>query len=433
MRRAHPSLLVLALPLLLTACSDPSTLGDGDPDWLPPLMTAAERGDIESLETLLRDEPKPDVRDYCDWTPLMKAALNGHLEAVDRIHRGFQWPMPSLRERCSKMARYGFESNDDYEFQVRCLMESPARTLRTLNIEGDSERRKTAFATPWPGPWSCATVYHDFTERTPPQPDVILPPSKDEMGREEPPIERLDQVVSEACAYSEGTPTMLILDQLQVADFREHLRINRLICDLSWTFRGARFFANPRNLLVFLISEEPLYHSLQRVSYRGSGSAGSPRSRSTIGPSDFGLGEEAGPLFSALGSLFRGPRPAPTRSELAHILRTCSCMCAPPSTCACRSTGARGDRTRAPSRTAALGKPLTRGGGGRPGPARRRAHRAAWGLMRLAPVAERPLRSPTTRASNHALPTSPDRAHEQTVTHRGRRARGPQSPCTWSW
>ena len=85
MRRAHPSLLALALPLLLTACSDPSTLGDGDPDWVPPLMTAAERGDMESLETLLRDEPKPDVRDHCDWTPLMKAALNGHLEAVDRL------------------------------------------------------------------------------------------------------------------------------------------------------------------------------------------------------------------------------------------------------------------------------------------------------------------------------------------------------------
>jgi hypothetical protein len=47
------------------------------------------------------------------------------------------------------MAEHGFESNDDYEFQVRCLLESPTRGLRTLNIEGglgaaqDSLRQRT--------------------------------------------------------------------------------------------------------------------------------------------------------------------------------------------------------------------------------------------------------------------------------------------------
>jgi ankyrin repeat protein len=44
----------------------------------------AESGDLASLERLLRKDPKPDVRDSCDWTPLMEAALNGHLEAVER-------------------------------------------------------------------------------------------------------------------------------------------------------------------------------------------------------------------------------------------------------------------------------------------------------------------------------------------------------------
>lgn len=217
------------------------------------------------------------------------------------------------------MARYGFESNDDYGFQVRCLMESPARTLRSLNIEGDSERRKTAFATALARALELRTLYHDFTEQAPPLPDVILPPAKDEMGREEPPIERLDQVVSEACAYSEGTPTVLILDQLQVADFRQHLRINRLICDLIWTFRGARFYANPRNLLVFLISEEPLYHSLQRVSYRVWVGRVSEE-QIEYDPAHFGLGEEARGLFAALTDLFRQTGAGPTPSELERII-----------------------------------------------------------------------------------------------------------------
>ncbi|HYN76184.1 MAG TPA: hypothetical protein VES73_00125, partial [Lamprocystis sp. (in: g-proteobacteria)] len=170
--------------------------------------------------------------------------------------------MPSLRE---KMAQHGFESNDDYEFQVRCLLEGPTRTLRTLNIDGDGERRKSAFATALARALEFPhCLYLDFTENHPVQPDVILPPTQDELGREEPPIEPLDQTVSEACAQSEGEPTVLILDQLQAADFREHIRIHRLIADCFWDVRGGRYYANPRHLLLFLISESPLYHSLQK-------------------------------------------------------------------------------------------------------------------------------------------------------------------------
>ena len=51
--------------------------------------------------------------------------------------------MASLRTR---MARHGFESNDDYELQMRCFLEQPVSHLRCLNIEGDLPRRKTAFA-----------------------------------------------------------------------------------------------------------------------------------------------------------------------------------------------------------------------------------------------------------------------------------------------
>jgi hypothetical protein len=225
--------------------------------------------------------------------------------------------MPSLRE---KMAEHGFESNDDYEFQVRCLLESPTRGLRTLNIEGDSERRKTAFANALARALEFPhCLYHDFTERHPPPPDLILPPSKDELGREEPPIEPLDRLVSEACALSEGDPTILILDQLQAADFRDHIRIHRLIADCTWDVRGGRYYSNPRHLLLFLISEMPLYHSLQRDSFRVWIGRVSEQ-RIDYRPSDFGLGEEAGPLFGALGNLFRALGTAPTHSELTHIL-----------------------------------------------------------------------------------------------------------------
>jgi ankyrin repeat protein len=48
-------------------------------------VASAERGDIAALDALLRTDREPDVRDHCDWTPLMKAALNGHLEAADRL------------------------------------------------------------------------------------------------------------------------------------------------------------------------------------------------------------------------------------------------------------------------------------------------------------------------------------------------------------
>ena len=78
-------LLSLTLPLLLAACGDSTSLGDGDEAGVPPLVAMAESGDLAGLERLLRKDPKPDVRDSCDWTPLMKAALNGHLEAVERL------------------------------------------------------------------------------------------------------------------------------------------------------------------------------------------------------------------------------------------------------------------------------------------------------------------------------------------------------------
>jgi len=79
------SYLVPSLPLLgllLAACSGPAPTA---PDTDPPLLAAAEQGDLQTLDRLLSRTPTPDVRDQCRWTPLMKAALNGHLDAVQRL------------------------------------------------------------------------------------------------------------------------------------------------------------------------------------------------------------------------------------------------------------------------------------------------------------------------------------------------------------
>lgn len=128
------------------------------------------------------------------------------------------------------MALHGFESNQDYDYPIRCFLNSGVRTLRCLNIEGDSNRRKTAFAMALAAALDYPRVlYHDFTQQHPPQPEVILPPSQDELGRSEAPIEPLDQVLSEACAFSEAEDSILILDQLQDADFREHIRLYQVI------------------------------------------------------------------------------------------------------------------------------------------------------------------------------------------------------------
>ncbi|QVL46949.1 MAG: hypothetical protein KFB96_14480 [Thiocapsa sp.] len=225
--------------------------------------------------------------------------------------------MSTLRE---SMAEHGFESNDDYDFQLRCLLKGMPNRIRTLSIQGNGERRKTAFATALAHALDTPHIlYHDFSDEEPPTPEVILPPGTDEYGRKASAVDPLDDIVSHACALSEAESTVLILDQLQAADFREHIRVHRLIRDRRWLVRDAPYYANPRNLLLFLISEAPLYHSLQRESFRVWVGRVSER-RVTLSPAELGLGVDAAPLLDALNDLFLAVDASPTRSEVARLL-----------------------------------------------------------------------------------------------------------------
>lgn len=234
--------------------------------------------------------------------------------------------MDTLRE---KMALHGFESNEDYDLVVRCLLESSNETLRCLNVTGAATRRKTAFANALAQSLEYKRVlYHDFTQNNPPQPEVIIPRMRDEMGREETPIDPFDQILSEACAYSEGEPTVLIVDQLHAADFREHIRIYDFLRTHRWNFRDAEYTANPNHLLVILISDAPLYHSLHKLSFRVWVEAGEGQSID-YQPQDFGLDMDALGLMQALNALFYKLGDTPTRSEykriihdLQHLVRT---------------------------------------------------------------------------------------------------------------
>ncbi|MEM1089176.1 MAG: hypothetical protein AAGB27_15490 [Pseudomonadota bacterium] len=215
--------------------------------------------------------------------------------------------MPNLRRL---MSEFGFESNDDYEYQMRCFLNAPGRNLRCLNIEGELQRRKTAFANALAGALEYPHVlYHDFSQSEP-----VLEPEPDE---EQAPLSAFDRVVSEACAYSEAEPTILIIDQLQLADFRHHIRLNTFVRTSQWSYPLATLTANSRNFLLFVISEEPLYHSLQKVSFRLWADPGAVKV--AYEPEEFGLDAAAAPVFNALADLFEALQVTPTPSEMQRV------------------------------------------------------------------------------------------------------------------
>ncbi len=219
-----------------------------------------------------------------------------------------------------KMSDYGFESNDDYEYQLRCLMDSHYPGIKAINVEGQKGRRKTAFANALARALEYPNLfYYDFTQKAEAEGKAIIPPSEDEHGISEPPVSDFDHVMSEACAFSEGEDTVLILDQLQAADFKEHIRIYQFIKSCEWSYTNNSLRASPKNLLMLLISDEPLYHSLQKCTFRIWVNAVSSTQKSYT-PSDFELQDSILPIMEALAEVFNKLEVAPTHSEYAKIL-----------------------------------------------------------------------------------------------------------------
>jgi hypothetical protein len=220
----------------------------------------------------------------------------------------------SLRKR---LAEFGFESNDDYEFALRCLFEADLAHLRVLHVDGSAGRRKTAFAHALGHALGYDHVlYHDFSWPEPAAPPAPL--DLEDGRRAEPGLTAFERVLTEACAYSEAARTLLILDQLQAAAFADQLRLVGFVEHGEWSAGSASVSANPRHFLLVLISEEPLYHSLARRSYRVWTNA--EKAYLQYRPEDFGLPASASALLAALAQLFSALGASPTPSEVARLL-----------------------------------------------------------------------------------------------------------------
>lgn len=221
-----------------------------------------------------------------------------------------------LRKR---MAEFGFESNEDYEYRVRCLLGYRPSGLRACVVEGESERRKTAFANALARALDWGHVlYHDFSE--PEDPPPPFEPS-DEDGEPMIPLTRFDRAMSEACALSEAESTILILDQLHCAEFKQHLRLYHFVTTCEWTYPLATLRANPRRFLLFLISAAPLYHSLAKESFRIWSDTG--RAALSISAEALGLEADAEGLLAAMQQLFATLGVLPTESEYRRVVEDC--------------------------------------------------------------------------------------------------------------
>lgn len=81
----HEIALFLSASLLLAAGLSACGPSPSSPETGKQLLELAERGDLSSLDALLKRDANANFRDSCDWTPLMRAAVNGHADVVERL------------------------------------------------------------------------------------------------------------------------------------------------------------------------------------------------------------------------------------------------------------------------------------------------------------------------------------------------------------
>ncbi len=219
-----------------------------------------------------------------------------------------------------KLAEHGFESNDDYDHALRCLLDQVVPHLRVLHVDGAAGRRKTAFAQALgPALGFTHVLYHDFSATELPGPSIATVLDDGSPGPNEPALPAFERVMTEACAYSESAPTLLILDQMQAAHFNDQRRLYDFAMTREWTNAAGTVTANGRNYLLAIVSEQPLYHSLAKCSFRVWTDA--QRAYLDYRPDDYGLGPEAAGLFAALVTLCEAVPCSPTPSEFGLLLQ----------------------------------------------------------------------------------------------------------------
>lgn len=223
----------------------------------------------------------------------------------------------------TKLAEFGFESNDDYEHALRCLFGQDPGHLRVLHVDGAAGRRKTAFAQALARALDYPhALYHDFSAEEPPPAPVMVVHEDGSGGAAEPALSAFERAMTEACAYSEAARTALILDQLQLAHFADQARLYHFVMKREWSNAAGTALAHAKNFLLVVISDQPLYHSLAKCSFRVWTDA--QRAYLDFRPAEYGLGPEAQGLFDALAEVFGVIGAAPTPSEFAHLLQDLS-------------------------------------------------------------------------------------------------------------
>ncbi len=217
----------------------------------------------------------------------------------------------------ASLSQHGFTSTESYDHAIRCYLANPTEGIRCLNVDGDSGRRRTAFAHALANVMGATHVlYYEFG-RDKPVPQIIRIQEGEEVV-EEPPVEAFDRALTEACAQSEAEHTVLIIDQLHKTQFMNHIRLYEFLQNGLWKYSDVQFQANLQNLKVFLISDEPLYHSLQKTSFRVWISDEFDPSRQ-INPAELGLNQENSPWLGPLQRLLNQLKLSPTVEEFRRL------------------------------------------------------------------------------------------------------------------
>ncbi len=225
--------------------------------------------------------------------------------------------MPSQLQK--KLAEFGFESNDDYQFQLDCFFSAKHKNLPLLIIEGDQQRRKTAFANALAQALEYPHIlYYDFSQQEAADGKVQLPEIEDENGIKAKPVSDFDYVMSEACAHSEAEQTIMILDQLHLTDFKNHIRLYHFVRNFYWEYPGMSLRANPEKFILILISKDEIYHSLQKSGFRIW--VNPSHQKQHFQARDFNLDDSLNPVIESLDAVFNQLGMFPTISEYHHIL-----------------------------------------------------------------------------------------------------------------